>query len=70
LFLSRKATWGEEDAIISEFKKMKEKFVNKGVPVVLGEYAIFRRTASSKFVHKDLDMHNKSVDYWTTYITK
>lgn len=66
----RNATWGEEDAIISEFKKMKEKFVDKGIPVLLGEYAAFRKTASSKNVPKDLDMHNKSIDYWTTFVTK
>ena len=67
----RNANWGEEDAIIAEFKKMKEKFVDKGIPVVLGEYATFRRIAGlGKPVPKDMDMHNKSVDYWTTYVTK
>jgi len=40
--------------------------------VVLGEYAAWRRTAStnSKYLPKDLDMHNKSVDYWATFVTK
>lgn len=67
----RNATYGEEDEILDEFQKMKQKFVDKGIPVVLGEYASWRRTAStSKFVPKDLDMHNKSVDYWATYVTK
>ncbi|WP_238987184.1 cellulase family glycosylhydrolase [Confluentibacter flavum] len=66
----RNATYGEEDEILDEFQKMKQKFVDKGIPVVLGEYASFRRTASSKFVPKDLDMHNKSVEYWATYVTK
>jgi len=65
----RNATFGEEDAIIVEFKKMKEKFVDKGIPVILGEYASMRRTAG-KNVPKDLAMHNKSVDYWATYVTK
>lgn len=66
----RNATFGEEDALIEEFGKMK-KFVDKGIPVVLGEYASWRRTASSsKFVPKDLDMHNKSVEYWATFATK
>ena len=41
----RNATYGEEDAIIAEFQKMKQKFVDKGIPVVLGEYAAWRRTA-------------------------
>jgi len=68
----RNATSGEEDAITAEFKKMKEKFVDKGIPVVLGEYATWRRTAAtnSQFLPKDLDMHNKSVEYWATFATK
>lgn len=66
----RNATSGEEDAIIAEFKKMKEKFVDKGIPVILGEYASMRRTAGGKNVPKDLAMHNKSVDYWATFVTK
>jgi endoglucanase len=68
----RNATFGEEDMILSEFQKMKQKFVDKGIPVMLGEYATWRRTASTNqnFLPKDLDMHNKSVDYWATYVTK
>jgi endoglucanase len=65
----RNATFGEEDAIIAEFKKMKDKFVDKGIPVILGEYASMRRT-TGKNVPKDMAMHNKSVDYWATYVTK
>jgi aryl-phospho-beta-D-glucosidase BglC (GH1 family) len=66
----RNATSGEEAALIEELGKMK-KFVDKGIPVVLGEYASWRRTASSsKFVPKDLAMHNKSVEYWATFVTK
>ena len=67
----RNATFGEEEVVDSEFKKMKQKFVDKGIPVVLGEYASWRRTASNgNFVPKDLEMHNKSVEYWATYMTK
>jgi len=69
---NRNATYGEEDVITSEFQKMKQNFVDKGIPVVLGEYAVWRRTAAtnSKYLPKDLDMHNKSVDYWATFTTK
>ena len=38
---------------------------------MLGEYATWRRTAGlGKPVPKDMDMHNKSVDYWASYVTK
>ena len=67
----RNATYGEEDEILAEFQKMKQKFVDKGIPVMLGEYATWRRTAGlGKPVPKDMDMHNKSVDYWSNYVTK
>jgi hypothetical protein len=68
----RNATYGEEDVLAAEFKKMKEKFVDKGIPVVVGEYAVWRRTAAtnSNYLPKDLAMHNKSVEYWATYVTK
>ncbi|MBF4488106.1 cellulase family glycosylhydrolase [Flavobacterium sp. CSZ] len=67
----RNATSGEEDVVDSDFQKIKQKFVDKGIPVILGEYASWRRTASNgNFVPKDLDKHNQSVDYWATYVTK
>ncbi len=64
------ATYGEEDAILDSFRKLKEKFTSKGIPVVLGEYATMRRNASNKYVPKDMAKHNKSVDDWTTFVTK
>jgi len=68
----RNATFGEEDAIDAEFQKMKQKFVDKGIPVILGEYGLWRRNAiyNKNFLPKDLAMHNKSVDAWTYYVTK
>ena len=67
----RNATYGEENEILDEFQKMKQKFVDKGIPVMLGEYATWRRTAGlGKPVPKDMEMHNKSVDYWSYYVTK
>jgi endoglucanase len=67
----RNASFGDENVILDEFKKMKQKFVDKGIPVMLGEYAAFKRTPSyTNFIPKDLEMHNKSVNYWTYYLTK
>jgi endoglucanase len=65
----RNATWGEEDEQISYFQKMKEKFVDKGIPVILGEYGAYGREGSSH-VPMDLEMHKKSVDHWATFVTR
>jgi hypothetical protein len=65
----RNATWGEEDAVDEYFGKMRTKFVDKGIPVIMGEYGAYRRDNTTN-VPKDLDAHNASVDYWTTYVTK
>ena len=67
----RNATYGQENDIIDEFRKMKQKFIDKGIPVMLGEYATWRRTPGlGKPVPKDMEMHNKSVNYWSYYVTK
>ena len=68
----RNATFGEEDAVNAELQKMKVNFVDKGIPVVLGEYAVWRRTAAtnSKYLPLDMEKHNQSVNYWTKYVTK
>ncbi|MGN8055442.1 glycoside hydrolase family 5 protein [Pedobacter sp. 22163] len=68
----RNATYGEENVIDTEFKNIKQKFVDKGIPVMLGEYAAWRRNAinNPNYLPKDLAMHNKSVNDWTYYLTK
>jgi hypothetical protein len=65
----RNATYGEEDAHIADYNKMKTKFVDKGIPVIMGEYGAYRRDGSAN-VPKDLALHNASVDYWITFTTK
>ncbi|THU40516.1 glycoside hydrolase family 5 protein [Niastella caeni] len=65
----RNATWGEEDYVNTTFAKMKKKFADKGIPVILGEYGTYRRN-NNAHVPKDLTTHNNAVDYWATYITK
>ncbi|MFI5136715.1 MAG: cellulase family glycosylhydrolase [Sphingobacteriales bacterium] len=61
---------GDEAAITAEYQKMKVNFVDKGIPVVLGEYAAPRRTDPNKPMPLDTAMSNRSVDYWTTFVTK
>lgn len=65
----RNATWGEESDVIAAFAKMKVKFTDKQIPVILGEYGAYRR-GNSKYVPKDLATHNDAVDYWLTYVTQ
>ena len=61
----RNATWGEEDDVNKYFAMMKKKFVDNGIPVIMGEYGAYRRTSPA-----DLATHNDAVDYWLTYVTK
>ncbi|WP_426324605.1 cellulase family glycosylhydrolase [Pedobacter sp. R-06] len=65
----RNATWGEEGEHIRSFGLMKAKFIDKGIPVLLGEYGAYKR-GGSKNVPLDLAAHNASVDYWNNYVTK
>ena len=66
----RNAPDGEEDDLRAEMGKIK-KFVDAGIPVMLGEYGTWRRTAEyNGQIPLDTEMHNKSVDAWTTFVTK
>jgi aryl-phospho-beta-D-glucosidase BglC (GH1 family) len=62
----RNATWGEEDAVESYFQLMKTKFVDQGIPVILGEYAAVKRTS---LTGTDLDLHIASREYYYKYVT-
>jgi endoglucanase len=64
---SRNATWGEEDAVNNLFGMMKTKFVDKGIPVVLGEYAAIRRNSLRGDA---LALHLASREYFLKYVTK
>jgi len=61
------AYWGEEDVAIKCFKMMKKQFVDKGIPVIMGEYGAIRRSA---LTGDDLARHLSSRAYWLRYITK
>src|SRR5688500_10519351 len=64
---ARNTTWGEESYVIEAFQKMKTKFVNQGIPVVLGEYGVIRR---STLTGDALTLHLASRAYWNKYITQ
>jgi aryl-phospho-beta-D-glucosidase BglC (GH1 family) len=57
--------WGNEEAQVKGFDLVKTAFVDKGIPVIMGEYGAYRRTTP-----KDLATHNDAVDYWITFVTK
>lgn len=65
----RNATWGEESTILADYDKIKQRFIDNGIPVIMGEYGAYRRNGSAN-IPQDLVKHEASVDYWTTFTTK
>jgi endoglucanase len=54
-------TWANEAYVDAQFQKMKSYFINRGIPVILGEYAASLRT--------EYDSPQKYRNYWDQYIT-
>jgi len=64
---NRNATWGEENDVEKNFGKMKEKFVDKGIPVIIGEFSAGKRKLRPP---SDQVLHNASVEYYYKYVVK
>ena len=64
---SRNATLGEEADLDKLFKSIKTQFVDKGIPVVLGEFGAIRRTT---LTGNDLTLHLNSRAYYLKYVVK
>lgn len=64
---SRNPTWGEESDIDKYFGMMKTKFTDKGIPVVLGEYAAIRRTS---LTGDALTLHLAGRAFYLKYVTQ
>jgi len=60
-------TWGEEDYVDAQFASLKTAFVDKGIPVLLGEFAAQRRT---NLTGNALALHLQSRNYYHTYVVK
>lgn len=60
-------TWGEEDTVDSMFKLMKTQFVDKGIPVIVGEFGAIARTT---LTGDALKLHLDSRAYYFKYVTK
>ena len=63
----RNATWGEESDMDKYLGLMKTKFVDKGIPVIIGEYGAFRKKISAP---SDQQLHNASIEYYYRYFVK
>jgi endoglucanase len=63
----RNATWGEETQLDGLMSSMKRKFVDKGIPVILGEYAVIRRTF---LTGEAQELHLASRAYFLKYVTR
>ncbi|HQE34837.1 dihydroxy-acid dehydratase [Flavobacterium alvei] len=60
-------TWGEEADIDKFFLLMKNQFVDKGIPVILGEFGAIKRT---NLTGNDLTLHLKSRADFLKYVVK
>jgi aryl-phospho-beta-D-glucosidase BglC (GH1 family) len=65
--LTRNASSGEETDMNKFFGLMKTKFVDKGIPVILGEFEAIRRTS---LTGSDLTLHLNSRTYFFKYLVK
>lgn len=61
------STWGQEDYVRSQFKKMKTSFVDKGYPVILGEFGAIRRLT---LTGSTLEHHLASRAYYFQYVAQ
>jgi len=61
------ATWGEESTVRSNFNLMKTKFVDKGIPVLMGEFSVLRR---SSLTGDALTAHLASRAYYFNYVVQ
>lgn len=64
---SRNANWGEEADVEKYFGLMKTRFVDKGIPVVLGEFGAMRRLS---LTGDALALHLASRASYLKYVTK
>jgi endoglucanase len=60
-------TWGEEDSVDRLFGIVKQQFVDKGIPVVIGEFGAMRR---DNLTGDALSLHLAGRAYYLKYVTK
>ncbi|WP_205461760.1 cellulase family glycosylhydrolase [Mangrovibacterium lignilyticum] len=65
----RNSSWGEEATVNAQFAKMKAKFVDNGIPVILGEFAATRRDLSN-YGTTWQEKHDDSRAWFAEYVVK
>lgn len=60
------ATYGKKSDVTAQMMKLKTQFVNKGIPVIMGEYGTSRHTNLNGDMQK---YHDASVAEWSNYVT-
>ena len=65
--VTRNSTFGEESDMDKSLGLMKTRFIDKGIPVIIGEYGAFRRVLS---LPSDQALHNASIEYYYRYFMK
>jgi hypothetical protein len=63
----RNASWGQEAWVDQMFDLMKTRFVDQGIPVILGEYSAMRR---DNLTGEALELHLASRAYYFRYVTE
>lgn len=63
----RNSTWGEEADVEKFFKLMKVKFVQKNIPVILGEFGAYRRRLGQS---SDQKLHDASIEAYYVHVVK
>lgn len=63
-------TWGEESHVKSQMASIKSKFVDAGIPVIIGEYSSRILSKSTDDEKLDLDLHQKSRAYYNQVVTR
>jgi len=65
--VAHNATWGEEATVDTNFGLMKKQFVDKGIPVIIGEFGAMRR---DNLTGTALTLHLASRAYYLKYVSK
>ena len=60
----RNASFQEEAHVDAQFQKMADKFVSRGIPVIIGEFGAMKRTGQSDLTGTDLSLHLASRTYF------